>query len=132
MMTSHSTSQRSRRPEARIPGRTPAGPAWLLCRNFDQIPIADDGTLLRWTSEGRVRPADYLVDLRADRCTRAGDLEALEGALGSTVSERAARMARRFAMAGAALLWIAPPAGTVALLTSVVMTLIHFAKEPQC
>lgn len=135
MMTILTTSQQCSRPEAgpRIPGagRT-VGPAWFLCRSFEQIPIEDDNTLLRWTSEGRVHPADYLVDLRFDRCTQAGDLEALRAAFGGTVARRAARVAWRFAVASVALLWIAPPAGTVALLTSVVMTLISMAREPQC
>ena len=106
-----------------------ARPAWILCRNRGQFPITDQNTLLHWTRQGRVRPSDYLVDPRLDRCVQAKDLHALEVIFSRTQVRRAACLSRRFALASLGLMWVAPVAGSLSLLTAVVMALICLGEE---
>ena len=55
--------------------------AWILCRNLEQYPIADDVTLRCLTEAGRVRPDDFLVDRKNDTCRQARDIPELRDIL---------------------------------------------------
>ncbi len=53
-------------------------PAWVLCRKLDEFPIADDAVLQIWAERGRIRPDDYLVNLRLDTCRQAKEIAEIE------------------------------------------------------
>ena len=116
------------RPSRQTKPSTP-DPAWILCRNLHQCPIDNDESLLRWTEQGRVRPSDYLVNTRLDRCFQARDLTELDAIFRGSTARRLATAAWALAIAGLALVWVAPLLGSVVAFSAVATTLISKATQ---
>lgn len=83
-------------------GTISSQPAWILCRNLKQFPIADDATLLQWTRQGRVQPSDYLVSPRLDTCVEAREVAGVATILRAKTIQTLRSIARRVVFAGIA------------------------------
>jgi hypothetical protein len=103
-------------------------PAWILCRNFDQCPVADDAGLIQWTQQGCVRPGDYLVSTRLNRCVQAKDVAELDAIFRTATAQRLETAVRALAVGGFALVWIAPWLGALALFSAIGTTVVSIAK----
>ena len=50
---------------------------WVLCRNFQAIPIPAIGVLPAWAERGRLLPDDFLVNTALDVCVQAREVPEL-------------------------------------------------------
>lgn len=125
---SMSFAPESIRPWLRTEAAPVARPLWILCRNFDQRPIADDDALLRLTEQGRVQPGDYLVNTGFDRCVQARDVVELDAIFRTSMSRRLETGARALAAAALALMSIAPLLGSLLFLTAIATALVSTAR----
>lgn len=116
------------RPGRRMKSPDAPGAAWILCRNLEQRPIADDELLLRWTERGRVRPGDYLVNIRLDRCVQARDVAELDAIFRTATARRLEIAARALAVAGLALGCLAPLLGSLVLFSAIATTVVSIEK----
>lgn len=105
-------------------------PEWILCRNLDEFPIPDNGVLMRWTEQGRIRPTDYLVNPRLDTCVQARNIADLDAIFRKTASRRLlGNISRGLALGGFAVVWMAPLAGSLMLLTAIVAAILYLKEE---
>lgn len=104
-------------------------PEWILCRNLDEFPIPDQGALLRWTEQGRIRRTDYLVNPRLDTCVQAKDMADLQVIFRKTPWHRLGKLSRALALGGCAVVWMAPLVGSLMLLTAIAAALLYLKES---
>ena len=56
-------------------------PGWILCRNWQQIPVPSVDVLPHWAERGRIQPDDYLVNPDLERCFQVKDVPDLKAIL---------------------------------------------------
>ncbi len=104
--------------------------AWILCRKFEQSPIADGERLIQWAELGRVRPGDYLVSTRRDQCIQARDVAELDAIFRTATARRLEIAARVLALAGLVLGCLAPLLGSIVLFAAIATTVVSMKNRP--
>ena len=53
-------------------------PGWSVCRKFQEFPVPHVDVLTGWAERGRLRPDDYIVNMRLEVCFQAQDVPELQ------------------------------------------------------
>lgn len=103
-----------------------ARPEWTLCRNLDVFPIRDSAMLERWTSQGRVRSDDYLINHALDLCVQARDVAELDAIFRKGRAGALSKIGRGFACAALPLLWLIPLFGGLLLVSAMAVAVLSW------
>ena len=88
-------------------------PAWILCRNLNEVGIPDNGALQRWAERGRIQPDDELFDPHREICLEAREIAELRMIFRKLSGRRLVKAAWLLALGAMVVVWVAPLIGAL-------------------